>query len=266
METKEFRNIIRSNFKQQGRNFPWRENLDPWGIVVSEFMLQQTQTDRVIPYWTRWMKKWPRPQSLARAGLEEVLREWSGLGYNRRAMYLKSAAETIQNEFGGAVPQTPELLKTLRGIGDYASGAIACFAYNYPALFIETNIRTVFIHFFFPDQKIVSDSDIFPYLEATLDKKNPRVWYWALMDYGASLKKLVSNPSRKSAAYAKQSPFQGSFRQTRGKILRALVSRGPLAAADLYPLAEAETLTAALAALKKDRLVAEQDGVYRIPE
>jgi A/G-specific adenine glycosylase len=267
METKEFRNIIHLNFRKHGRSFPWRENLDPWGILVSEFMLQQTRSERVIPYWTRWMEKWPRPRDLARAGLEEVLKEWNGLGYNRRARYLKKAAETIQNDFDGAVPGTPELLKTLRGIGDYTAGAIACFAYNYPALFIETNIRTVFIHFFFQNQTLVSDSDIFPVLEKTLDRKNPRSWYWALMDYGASLKKLTVNPGRKSSAYIRQSPFQGSFRQIRGRVLHALVSRGPLNAADLYRITGTETqnLIAALNALKADQLVAEREGVYCIP-
>jgi A/G-specific adenine glycosylase len=267
MKTDNFRNIIRSNFRKNGRSFPWRENLEPWGILVSEYMLQQTQTDRVVPYWTRWMKKWPSPLSLANASLEEVLREWSGLGYNRRAKYLKESAGIITRDFGGEVPKTPQALKTLRGIGDYSAGAIACFAYNYPVLFIETNIRTVFIHFFFQNKKLVSDSDIFPILEKTLDRKNPRTWYWALMDYGASLKKISVNPGRKSSAYTRQSPFEGSFRQIRGRVLRVLVAQGPLGADDLYRIAgtEREGLMTALDALKADRLVAEKDGLYCIP-
>ncbi|MDR1211998.1 MAG: A/G-specific adenine glycosylase [Spirochaetaceae bacterium] len=267
METGKFRSVIRSHFRKHGRIFPWRENLDPWGILVSEFMLQQTQTERVIPYWTRWMKKWPCPGDLARASLEEVLREWSGLGYNRRAKHLKAAAECIYNEFDGRVPAAPEELKILSGVGNYSAGAIACFAYNYPALFIETNIRTVFIHFFFPERDPVSDSDIFPVLEKTLDRKNPRTWYWALMDYGAWLKKSTVNPGRKSSAYTRQSPFKGSLRQTRGKVLRALVSRGPLRADDLYHAAgtEKESLMKALDALKADQLVAEKEGLYSIP-
>jgi A/G-specific adenine glycosylase len=268
MEVHEFQTLIYSHYEKEGRSFPWRKkSAGPWGVLVSEIMLQQTQTDRVVPYWTRWMKKWPSPQSLAEAGLEEVLREWSGLGYNRRAKYLKESAGIIVSDFGGAVPGTPRELKRLRGIGAYSAGAIACFAYNYPALFIETNIRTVFIHFFFPDQKLVSDRDIFPCLEKTLDRKNPRTWYWALMDYGASLKKIIANPGRKSAAYTRQSPFQGSFRQIRGRVLRALVSNGPLAAEDLYQAAgtEREALITALDALKADQLVAEKDGVYCIP-
>ncbi|MDR1429359.1 MAG: A/G-specific adenine glycosylase [Spirochaetaceae bacterium] len=267
METETFRKIIRSNFRKEGRSFPWRENLDPWGILVSEFMLQQTQTERVIPYWKRWMEIWPSPGGLAGAELEAVLREWSGLGYNRRAKYLKAAAEAIQNEFGGVVPRTPEELKRLSGVGNYSAGAIACFAYNYPALFIETNIRTVFIHFFFPERDLVSDGDIFPILEKTLDRKNPRTWYWALMDYGARLKKCTVNPGRKSSAYTRQSPFKGSLRQTRGAVLRALVSQGPLSAGDLYRIAgtEKDGLTAALNGLKADHLVAEEEGIYRIP-
>jgi A/G-specific adenine glycosylase len=271
MDRAEFRNIIYTNFKKAGRVFPWREDTNPWGVLVSEFMLQQTQTDRVIPYWKRWMKLWPTPGDLAKASLEEVLREWSGLGYNRRARYLKECARIIAGEHCGKVPGTPGELLPLPGIGAYTAGAISCFAYNYPAVFIETNIRATVIHFFFQDPQEpasgkVKDAEIFPILERVLDTKNPRKWYWALMDYGAVLKKITANPNRRSAHYTRQSPFEGSFRQARGRLVRTLVSQGPASAKELWERTGIETqdLYKALEALKKESMVAEEDGVYRI--
>jgi A/G-specific adenine glycosylase len=271
MDRAEFRNIIYTNFKKAGRVFPWREDTNPWGVLVSEFMLQQTQTDRVIPYWERWMKLWPAPGDLAKASLEEVLREWSGLGYNRRARYLKECARIIAGEHRGKVPGTPGELLPLPGIGAYTAGAISCFAYNYPAVFIETNIRATVIHFFFqnpqgPASGKVTDAEIFPILERVLDTKNPRKWYWALMDYGAALKKITANPNRRSAHYTRQNPFEGSFRQIRGRLVRTLVSQGPASAKELWERTgiEPQDIYKALEALKKESMVAEEEGVYRI--
>jgi len=264
----EFRNIIYSAYEKEGRSFPWRENTDPWGILVSELMLQQTQTNRVISYWKRWMEKWPSPAALSAAHLEEVLKEWSGLGYNRRGKYLKECACVIARDFDGKVPCTPEALVKLPGIGPYTAGAIACFAYNYPAIFIETNIRSVMLHFFFPGKEGISDREIMPLIGDTLDRANPRKWYWALMDYGAALKIQKSNPNRRSAHYAKQGAFAGSFRQIRGSLIRTLVSGSPLSAEELRTKldvpAEEEDFYRALEALCKESIVAEDGGKYRI--
>ncbi|MDR1900871.1 MAG: A/G-specific adenine glycosylase [Treponema sp.] len=270
MDTAEFRKIIYSYYKEAGRVFPWRTDCSPWGVMVSELMLQQTQTERVEPYWKRWIDKWPKPENLAGAGLEEVLQEWSGLGYNRRARYLRDCAKIITGNHGGKVPESPAELAKLPGIGPYTAGAIACFAYNYPSVFIETNIRAVILHFYFKDKENVTDREIMPILEETLDTENPRVWYWALMDYGASLKKLTANPNRRSRHYAKQSPFEGSFRQLRGSIIRSLVSAGPGAAEELQNRIDRETeseeLYRALETLEKELMVAEEGGIYRIRE
>ena len=271
----EFRNLVYSEYKKNGRTFPWRENLDPWGILVSELMLQQTQTERVVPYWKRWMEKWPSPSALAEASLEEVLREWSGLGYNRRGKYLKESAVIIERDFGGIVPCVPETLVKLPGIGPYTAGAIACFAYNYPSVFIETNIRSVMLHFFFPDREGISDSEIIPLIKETLDNKDPRKWYWALMDYGAILKKTNTNPNRRSVHYGRQSAFSGSFRQIRGSLIRVLVARGPATAEELLlrlksdlgtesDLPSREDFYKALDVLNRESIVAEESGVYRI--
>jgi A/G-specific adenine glycosylase len=268
MDTAEFRAAVYAHYKREGRSFPWRRRISPWGVLVSEFMLQQTQTGRVVPYWERWLKRWPAPADLAAASLEETLREWSGLGYNRRGKNLKECARIITEKHGGAVPRTPEELLPLPGIGAYTAGAVACFAYNYPSLFIETNIRAAVIHFFFQDAEEVSDAELLPVLEHSLDKENPRRWYWALMDYGAALKKITSNPNRKSAHYARQSRFEGSFRQLRGALIRSLVSRGPAAAEELIRRTgeEPERLYKALESLEKDAMVAEQGGLYRIQD
>jgi A/G-specific adenine glycosylase len=266
METAEFREAVYTFYEKEGRDFPWRKNTRPWAVLVSEFMLQQTQTERALPYWKRWMELWPKPADLAAAPLETALREWSGLGYNRRAKYLHSCAKIIAEDYRGAVPQTPEELRKLPGIGAYCSGAVACFAFNYPSVFIETNIRAAVIHFFFQDSAAVRDAEIYPVLEEALDRENPRRWYYALMDYGAALKKITANPGRKSAHYAKQSQFEGSFRQKRGRLVKALAFNGPASAETLARrtgIAEGE-IYEVINSLEKDLLVAEKGGRYRI--
>jgi A/G-specific adenine glycosylase len=266
MDIKEFRRVVYHYYREAGRAFPWREHITPWGVLVSEFMLQQTQTARVADYWTRWMKLWPTPEALAKAPLEAVLREWSGLGYNRRARFLRDCAASLTERYAGVVPALPEELKTLPGIGPYTSGAIACFAYNHPAVFIETNIRGAVIHCFFPAGP-VADAALLPILEKALDRKNPREWYYALMDYGAALKKLTANPARRSVHYAKQSRFEGSFRQKRGRVLKSLAFDGP---AGLLQLAErigmeTKDLYPVVDALAKELMVAREGEIYRIP-
>jgi len=268
MRPREFRKLIYSAYEKAGRSFPWRENLAPWGILVSEIMLQQTQTERVIEYWKRWMEKWPSPAALGNAPFEEVLKEWNGLGYNRRGRYLKECAVAIVRDFGGVVPSSPETLRELPGIGPYTAGAIACFAYNFPSVFIETNIRSVMLHFFFQGQEGITDREILPVIGSTLDAGNPRKWYWALMDYGATLKKTSPNPARQSAHYKRQSAFSGSLRQIRGSLVRALIAGGQASAEQLrarmdVPSKEADFDTA-LKALCRELLVAEENGEYRI--
>jgi A/G-specific adenine glycosylase len=193
-------------------------------------MLQQTGTGRVWGKYEEFLKAFPDPEALARARLKTVLRVWSGLGYNGRALRLKEAAKAIMTEHGGTVPRTLEDLLRLPGIGRATACALLAFAFNTPHPFIETNIRRVFIHFFFSAVGQVRDSDILPLVEATLDRADPREWYYALMDYGAMLKRKTANPNRKSAHYHRQSPFMGSTRQMRGMILETLLGNGDLTA------------------------------------
>jgi A/G-specific adenine glycosylase len=268
MDIKTFKKTILAHYRKEGRDFPWRRDHSPWGVMVSEFMLQQTQTERVIPYFVRWMELWPTPDSLAAASLTEVLREWSGLGYNRRCKNLKDSAGIIVYEKNGIVPDKPDSLLPLPGVGPYIAGAVACFAYNHPSVFIETNIRSVVLHFFFTGRTGVKDSEILPILQDALDNRNPRLWYYALMDYGAMLKKQGVNPGRASAHHVRQSAFEGSFRQVRGRVLKTLLSKGPLSVDHLENMdfAKREVLYRALDSLQKESMVAENDGFYSIKE
>jgi A/G-specific adenine glycosylase len=181
---------------------------------------------------------------------------------------VKECARIITDKHGGQVPETPEKLLPLPGIGAYTAGAITCFAYNYPSVFIETNIRSAVLHFFFTDRQVVKDAEIVPILYVALDRENPRKWYWALMDYGAALKKLIVNPNRRSAHYTKQSPFEGSFRQRRGAVIKALVSQGPAPVEELCNRTgiEVEAIYEALKALEKESMVAAEKGIYKIKD
>ena len=264
MEINKFRKTVLARYRQEGRKFPWHHT-DPWGVTVSEFMLQQTRVERVVQFWENWMSLWPNPKSLAQASMEDALKAWCGLGYNRRCYFLKDTASIIVKKYNGTVPKTSGELLAFPGIGPYMAGAIACFGYNSPEVFIETNIRSAVIHCFFPDRNDVRDKEIFPILEAALDYKDPKTWYYALMDYGAALKKS-GNPGRRSAHYTRQSPFIGSFRQARGKVIRTLVSMGPSSAEEIGIASglTGEKLYRVLERLEKESMVAETEGFYRI--
>lgn len=223
-----FRKEIYDYYKKAGRDLPWRKTIDPYHILVSEIMLQQTQVDRVIGKYHEFIGTFPDFNALNRASLTDVYKVWQGLGYNRRALSLKKIATIISESHQGKLPFTEPELLALPGIGKATASSIAAFGFNKPALFIETNIRTVFIHHFFQNKAAIDDGEILPLLKQTLDKKAPRKWYSALMDYGAMLKKKYPNPSRKSAHYSRQSPFKGSRREIRGAILKMLLIKFPL--------------------------------------
>jgi A/G-specific adenine glycosylase len=220
-----FRNIIYSYFKQNGRNFPFRDNTTPYNVLVSEIMLQQTQTGRVSDKFLNFIDKFPDFHTLSKAPLEEVLKIWQGLGYNRRAVALKKISEIVITEYNGSLPDSIETLKSFPQIGYNTASSIVTFAFNKPTVFIETNIRRVYIYFFFPGKNNINDKEIIPILEKTMDNKNPRNWYYALMDYGVMLKKTFPNLNKRSAHYRKQAPFKGSNREVRGKILKILINK-----------------------------------------
>ena len=233
---KAFRRRVRAHYARHGRHtLPWRKTTDPYRILVSEMMLQQTQVDRVIPKYRAFLKQFPTVRALACAPRRVVLAAWSGLGYNRRARFLHEAAQHVVAEHGGRFPQDIAALEALPGVGHYTARAVAAFAFNTPVVMIETNIRTVYLHEFFADAQHVPDSELVPIIERTRDTRNSREWYAALMDYGTHLKKQHTNPSRRSKHHTRQSAFKGSRRQLRGCIVRTLAD------------ADARASTAALA-------------------
>ena len=190
------------------------------------------------------------------------------MGYNRRAVALKKCAERVVNEYGGRVPYDPDVLATFPGIGPATASSICAFAFNLPVVFIETNIRRVFIHFFFPGRDNVTDADILPLVERTLDRDNPRVWYWALMDVGTDLKKRVPNPNRRSTAYVKQAPFAGSGRRIRGLILTYLLSNSPAREEAIARDVEEKPgrVRPLLKALEREGFIRKEKDVYRLAE
>ncbi|MBT8328088.1 MAG: hypothetical protein KJN87_00160 [Desulfofustis sp.] len=253
-------------YRNQGRAFSWRSKLSPYRVLVSEIMLQQTQTGRVEEKFSVFVDRFTDFRGLAVAPFSEVLRYWKGLGYNRRAKYLHDIARVVADQFDSVLPNDPEVLVRFPGIGNATAASICVFAFNQPHAFIETNIRTVFIHFFFPDQIGVADAEIIYLVDQTVDRDNPRDWYYALMDYGVMLKKTVGNLSRKSSGYRKQSRFEGSDRQLRGRILDLLLQNSRMDASTAAALLahSEERITALLEGLTAEGLVVEQNGNYRL--
>lgn len=265
MQSTNFIKHIKEWYATNGRHdLPWRHDLSPYSILVSELMLQQTQVDRVRPKYLLFLEQFPDAKTLGSAPLAEVLIAWQGLGYNRRAKYLHLAAKVV-TENGGVFPTTEEDLQKLPGVGPYTAGAIAAFSYNTPVILIETNIRTVFLHHFFSEKTEVLDSEILPLIKAILDKQKPREWYWALMDYGSFLKRTLPNPSRRAAKYTKQSTFTGSKRQVRGELLRLLATESKTSEQLQAELtSNANYFAPALESLVKEGLVTQKNGMYQL--
>lgn len=288
-----FRKVIWNYYYSYGRHtLPWRRTRDPYRILVSEIMLQQTQVERVLKFYPKFIRAFPDFTALARAPLKSVLKYWQGMGYNRRALALKKIAQKVITEFHGRLPHDLDELQSLSGIGQATAGAIAAFAFNRPVVFIETNIRRVFIFYFFThrhpghdpgsrekiqtkkrhdvsfgfldsrlrgNDRRVSDQEILKFVKLTLDRKNPREWYWALMDYGAMLGKIErDNPNRRSSAYRRQSKFEGSRRQLRGEVLRLLLKKKNVSKAAL------KEFSAVLPELLQEGFIRESKGEYRL--
>jgi len=210
------------------RDFAWRQTTDPYAILVSEVMLQQTQVSRVEKYFDVWLELFPTVDALAATTVSDVLEVWQGLGYNRRALMLKRTAEQISEQHAGNVPDTYDDLVALPGIGPATATGILAFAFNQPAPYLETNVRTVVLHELFPESCEVSDRAVRDVVETAATQSHerniePRTWNYALLDYGAWLKKTVPNPSRRSKHHTVQSAFEGSHRQKRATLLRLVL-------------------------------------------
>jgi A/G-specific adenine glycosylase len=263
-----FRKNVYAFYHENMRSLPWRKTRNPYRILVSEVMLQQTQVERVIGKYLQFIKTFPDFPSLAQASLSDVLNIWQGLGYNRRAIALKTIAEIIMEKYHGKLPELPEELAKLPGIGKYTSAALSVFVFQRPAVFIETNIRRVFLHFYFPEKKNVRDSEILALVENTMDRENPREWYYALMDYGVMLKKSYENPNRRSAHYRKQDPFHGSNRQARGKVLKLVLEKREITQKEITAelAAPSEKIANALKQLLQEGFLKKQGKSYSIQE
>ena len=246
-ELREFVQFVAQKGCELYRDLPWRRTYDPYAIWISEVMLQQTQVSRVDGRWQRWLEHFPTVDALAAAAPSDVLEEWQGLGYNRRALSVHRAAQAI-SEAGGVFPQDQKELVKLPGIGPATAAGIRAFAFNLHGVYLETNVRTVFLHELYPQAEGVPDSELVPLVEltcpasvvgsastadaagvdeavvASIAELTPRSWYYALLDYGAYLKKTIPNPSRRSKSHVKQSRFEGSHRQKRAELLRVLLA------------------------------------------
>lgn len=319
MTNESFRTLVRMEGSRLYRDLPWRRTRAPYEIWLSEVMLQQTQVTRVQTRWVEWLDRFPSVFSLAEASTADVLAAWQGMGYNRRALALKAAAETVVCKFDGVFPRDARILTSLPGIGPATAQGIRSFAFDLPGVYLETNVRAVFLHHFFPDVPDVPDRELIPLVEAacplsahTADAgagnasdaedaagkaeaaeadalrfaapqdagDTPRSWYYALLDYGAYLKKTVPNPSRRSKTYARQSKFEGSRRQKRAEIVRILLdaqTRGE--ALEVHAIrallnereqsagrtaVDIELASSILADLQGEGFCLEQDGLWRI--
>jgi A/G-specific adenine glycosylase len=263
-----FRRRIYAHYRLHGRDLPWRKTTDPYRILVSEIMLQQTQVERVIERYPAFLDAFPDFRSLAEAPLPLLLRIWQGMGYNRRALMLRKLAQRIIDEYAGELPSDPAILITLPGVGSYTAGAVAAFAFNEPVIFLDTNIRRAYIHSFFPDRHKIRDEEISPLVGQTLDLRNPRKWYNALMDYGAALKRKAGNPNKRSAHYSRQAPFENSNRQVRGRILKVLVNNPPLTLARIAKETgmDVERIKKNLPVLEKEKFIEKQGRRYGVSQ
>lgn len=244
--------LVRERGAELYRDLPWRDTRDAYAVMLSEVMLQQTQVARVLGRWEAWIESFPTPAVLAAAPLPPVLEQWQGMGYNRRAVNFKRAMQVVVDEFDGAVPSGLEELLSLPGVGPATAAGVRAFAFDLPGVYLETNVRAVFIHELFPERDGVSDSELRPLVEATCPGRDVRGWYYALLDYGAHLKKTLPNPSRRSKHHTRQSKFEGSHRQKRAFLLRRVLE-APATLAQL-----AGDLNAAELAAGRERLDAEQ--------
>lgn len=269
MTPAKFRALVWNHYRLHGRHgLPWRHVRDPYHIFISEIMLQQTQVERVIPFYIKFVQKFPTLHELANAPLSEVLRAWQGLGYNRRAKMLQVSARNIIEKYGGRLPNSVTELESLPGIGPYTARAIVAFAYNEDVVVIETNIRSAIFHHFFSRCSGIGDSELFEVLRKVLPRGKSREWYSALMDYGAYLKRSGISYNLRSKKYIRQSKFSGSFREARGVLLREL-AREPAPYAHLTGLFGASRraqLRTALKSLRTEGLVKKIDENYLLAD
>ena len=259
----DFQQRVLRFYEEQGRDLPWRHlATDPtqrlYEVIVSEMMLQQTQVPRVVQKYRQWLARFPTMTAAAEVSLQEILEVWQGLGYARRAKYLQGTCRELVGRDN--LPSSIAELIVHKGIGINTAAAVLVYTFNQPQVFIETNIRTVYIAEFFSGHTAVSDADIAQKLSETLYVTDPRTWYWALMDYGTFLK-TQGHTNVKSTAYARQSSFSGSKRQVRAAVLKSIVQEGPQKRSILLARHKDARAGQCLDDLIMDGLLADLDGI-----
>lgn len=226
-ELRSFRHLVLDWFEENQRDLPWRNTRDPYRVLVSEVMLQQTQVSRVLPKYTEFIEHFPSVAALGAASTGEVLRAWKGLGYNRRAMYLRQTAEAIQLEYRGIFPERISDLERLPGIGRYTARAIACFAFEAHVAIVETNVRRAIDWFVDPALKTALPQAALEHLAMRLLPPNV-AWQWnqAMIDFGAL---YVPTRPRNSDRPRPAQRFEDTDRFWRGRIVDVLrVAEGAL--------------------------------------
>ena len=262
-----FSSHIHDFYDSWGRSFAWRETTDPYRILLSEVMLQQTQTARVEPKYELFLSLWPGFEALAKAPLEELLFHWKGLGYNRRALNLRKSAQMTEM-WGWTIPADEKTIRSLPGVGKATAAAVMAFCYQKQSIYLETNIRRVLLYSFYPDQDAVKDAELEVLLFRLAEKQaDMKRWYYALMDYGVLLKYLVPNANQRSAHYSRQSRFENSNRQIRGQLIHLLCDTGEKSEEQICSLLShfsEERILNSLEQLKKEGFVAEESKIYKI--
>ena len=211
-------------FYKNQRILPFRTDPSPYHVWLSEIMLQQTRVSAALPYYERFLAALPDIPALAGCEEEKLHKLWEGLGYYSRVRNLQKAAKIVCAQYGGQLPADYNALLALPGIGPSTSAGVRIFAFRQPDMYLETNVRAVFIHELFPGRESVADKELVSLVEATCPQDaRVRAWYYALLDYGAYLKKTMPNPTRRSKHYTRQSKFEGSHRQKRAYLLRRVI-------------------------------------------
>lgn len=257
-------------YAENGRDLPWRRTRDPYAILVSEVMLQQTQVPRVVPKYAAFLERFPDLAALAEAPLADVLALWSGLGYNNRALRLKRAAEgavarTRDGRLGRppSLPGTVEELMRLPGIGPYTARAVLIFAHNADLAAVDANIRRVLLHELRLPHDL-SPAELQRVAIAVLPRGRSRNWHNALMDYGAL---VLTSRTTSIAPLTTQSPFEGSRRSYRSRLVKLLLDESPRRRDELpgllgLPPDDADEIVRLLEA---DELVVCDDELVRLP-
>ena len=211
---RKFQTMILTWWKTHRRDLPWRKTHDPYKILVSEIMLQQTQVSRGLPKYIEFLEVFPTVEKLAGAKTSSVLRIWKGMGYNRRALYLQNTAKKVVLDYNGIFPNTEQQLTTLSGVGKYTARAIMVFAFAIDIAVVDTNIRQIITHFFFDDAP-QPEKSIQEVADQLMPKGKAWEWHQALMDYGA----IALERNEKRSIKKKSKPFKETNRYFRGRLL-----------------------------------------------